>query len=260
MHVASGWGTCSYPTIRKQAIVENTSREIILYSINKQDNYTLVHKNATIERREICPWKLPRVLSWDCPNHPNGICTFSFVVESPIICCENVFTVGFIPVCRIGLEVASFPGLPRFSSSVCVQYNTRKLPCSLVPRPFPPPVFDRIQYAIKNWRWERPGNEASFDLTSDDGTIALFQTARRRPTLSHGTSFIPATIKGRGQARAKREKIKPRNFLLEGKRDFRENLDPRKFPAIRYIYFAFAASSWAFASYALPCLTGAPDR
>ena len=36
----------------------------------------------------------------------------------------------------------------------------------LIPRPFPPPVFDRLQYigailqAIKNWRWERPGNEA----------------------------------------------------------------------------------------------------
>ena len=25
-----------------------------------------------------------------------------------------------------GSELASFPGLPRFSSSVCVQYNTRK--------------------------------------------------------------------------------------------------------------------------------------
>ena len=36
---------------------------------------------------------------------------------------------------------------------------------SLVPRPFPPPVFDRIQYAIKNWRRERPGNEAT-DVTS----------------------------------------------------------------------------------------------
>ena len=32
---------------------------------------------------------------------------------------------------------------------------------SLVPRPFPPPVFYRILYAIKNWRRERPGNEAS---------------------------------------------------------------------------------------------------
>ena len=33
---------------------------------------------------------------------------------------------------------------------------------SLVSRPFPPPVFDRILYAktIKNWRWERPGNKA----------------------------------------------------------------------------------------------------
>ena len=26
----------------------------------------------------------------------------------------------------------------------------------------------------------------SLDLTSDDGTIALFQTGTRRPTLSHG--------------------------------------------------------------------------
>ena len=30
----------------------------------------------------------------------------------------------------------------------------------------------------------------SLDLTSDDGTIALFQTGRRRPTLSHGSSFV----------------------------------------------------------------------
>ena len=30
----------------------------------------------------------------------------------------------------------------------------------------------------------------SLDLTSDDGTIALFQTGRQRPTLSHGTSFV----------------------------------------------------------------------
>ena len=41
-----GLGACSYPSIRKQAIVENTSKEMILYSINKQDNYSLVHKNA----------------------------------------------------------------------------------------------------------------------------------------------------------------------------------------------------------------------
>ena len=30
----------------------------------------------------------------------------------------------------------------------------------------------------------------SLDLTSDDGTITLFQTGRRCPTYSHGTSFI----------------------------------------------------------------------
>ena len=30
----------------------------------------------------------------------------------------------------------------------------------------------------------------SLDLTSDDGTIALFQTGRRRPTLSNGTYFV----------------------------------------------------------------------
>ena len=30
----------------------------------------------------------------------------------------------------------------------------------------------------------------SLNLTSDDGTIALFQTGRRRPTLSHGISFV----------------------------------------------------------------------
>ena len=34
------------------------------------------------------------------------------------------------------------------------------IPSSLVPRPSPPPVFDRLQ-AIKNWRWGRPGNEAN---------------------------------------------------------------------------------------------------
>jgi len=37
-------------------------------------------------------------------------------------------------------------------------------PDSLVPRPFPPPVFDRLQYAKtgnKYWRWEWPGNEAT---------------------------------------------------------------------------------------------------
>ena len=35
---------------------------------------------------------------------------------------------------------------------------------SLVPRPSPAPVFDRLQYAkteIKNWSRGRPGNEAS---------------------------------------------------------------------------------------------------
>ena len=78
----------------------------------------LVHKNATMEI-EICPWNLPRVHSRDCPNHPNGIiiCTFSFV-ESPIICCENFvafacLSIGFIPVCRIGLVgnfVINIPG------------------------------------------------------------------------------------------------------------------------------------------------------
>ena len=30
------------------------------------------------------------------------------------------------------LNVASFPGLPHFSSSVCVQYNARKLPCIIL--------------------------------------------------------------------------------------------------------------------------------
>ena len=42
--------------------------------------------------------------------------------------------------------------------------------CSLVPRPSPAPVFDRLQYtasdqkllqAIKNWSRGRPGNEAN---------------------------------------------------------------------------------------------------
>ena len=35
-----GLGASSYLSIRKQAIVENTSKEIISYSINKQDKYT----------------------------------------------------------------------------------------------------------------------------------------------------------------------------------------------------------------------------
>ena len=42
----------------------------------------------------------------------------------------------------------------------------------------------------------------SLNLTFDDGSIALFQTGRRRLTLSHGTSsssVSPATIKGCGQ-------------------------------------------------------------
>ena len=38
-----GLGACSYLSIRKRAIVENTSKEIILNSINKQDNYALIH-------------------------------------------------------------------------------------------------------------------------------------------------------------------------------------------------------------------------
>ena len=29
---------------------------------------------------------------------------------------------------------------------------------SLIPRPSPAPVFDRLQYVIKNWSRERPGN------------------------------------------------------------------------------------------------------
>ena len=48
-----GLGACSYPSIRyilKQAIVQNTGKEIVLYS----DNYALVHKNTTTERREVC--------------------------------------------------------------------------------------------------------------------------------------------------------------------------------------------------------------
>ena len=40
---------------------------------------------------------------------------------------------------------------------------------SLVPRPFPPPVFDLLQYAetdrsCKNWRRKRSGNEATDNL------------------------------------------------------------------------------------------------
>ena len=30
----------------------------------------------------------------------------------------------------------------------------------------------------------------SLDLTSDNGTLAQFQTGGQRPTLSHGTSFV----------------------------------------------------------------------
>ena len=60
------------------------------------------------------------------------------------------------------------------------------------------------------------------------------------PTGDLSASVSPATIKGRGpklalalNAKIKTRKLKPRKFLLEGKREFRENLDPRKFPAIR---------------------------
>ena len=45
--------------IIKQTIVQNISEEIILY----RDNYApviAIHKNSTIERREICQWNLPR--------------------------------------------------------------------------------------------------------------------------------------------------------------------------------------------------------
>ena len=79
---------------------------MILYGINKQDNYALVHKKATIERREICPWSLSRVLSRDCPNHPNGVYVHSLSLSLPssavkILLC--LLLIGFIPVCKIGL-------------------------------------------------------------------------------------------------------------------------------------------------------------
>ena len=44
---------------------------------------------------------------------------------------------------------------------------------SLVPMPFPPPVFDQIQYAIKNWRRERPGNKANSGVASFPGRSRL---------------------------------------------------------------------------------------
>ena len=82
-----GLGAFSYPSIRKQALVENTSKEIILYSINKQDNYALVHKNVKGGRFDhgSFPEYLVGIVR---ANHQNVVCTLSFV-ESLIICCEN---------------------------------------------------------------------------------------------------------------------------------------------------------------------------
>ena len=59
------------------------------------------------------------------------------------------------------------------------------------------------------------------------------------PTGDLSASVSPATIKGHGPKLAlalNARKLKPRKFLLEGERDFRENLDPRKFPATRYVF------------------------
>ena len=54
---------------------------------------------------------------------------------------------------------------------ICFLYDVMMCQLSLVPRHFPPPVFDRLQYAkryilqaIKNWRREWPGDEASTNL------------------------------------------------------------------------------------------------
>ena len=69
----------------------------------------LVHKNTTIERREICRWNLPRGVGWyrssglSQSTQMAGAYTSSFV-ESPIICCENfaafaAYTIGFITMC-----------------------------------------------------------------------------------------------------------------------------------------------------------------
>ena len=68
------------------------------------------------------------------------------------------------------------------------------------------------------------------------------------PTGHLSSSVSPAMIKGRGRLNAKI--LKPRKFLLKEKRDFRENLDPRKFPTIRLcigsrdIEFLMTMPSW----------------
>ena len=64
--------------------------------------------------------------------------------------------------------------------------------CSLVPRPFPPPVFERILQAIKNWRRERPGNEAS-QVPVDH---ALFHFGARGSRISYMiTSLIGSALR-----------------------------------------------------------------
>ena len=60
------------------------------------------------------------------------------------------------------LTLASFPGLPRFHSSVCVQYNTRKGKSAIVPALFRFRVLYWTQ--TEERKWGRPRNEAS--LTS----------------------------------------------------------------------------------------------
>ena len=61
------------------------------------------------------------------------------------------------------------------------------------------------------------------DLTSHIGTIALFQTGWRRPTLSHGhlsSSVSPMTIKGRGQYLVLNVKIKTAKISSGGETGF----------------------------------------
>ena len=65
----------------------------------------------------------------------------------------------------------------------------------------------------------------SLDLTSDDGTIALFQAVLPFPTGHLSSSVSPATIKGRGRLNAK---IKTAKISSEGETGFSRKLGPAK--------------------------------
>ena len=62
-------------------------------------------------------------------------------------------------------------------------------------RPFPPPAFDRILYAIKNWRQERPGNEAMSRL----GKLLNYESWRAPPLTTSGIrqrTYLFPDVKG----------------------------------------------------------------